>query len=270
MSWGRRWGSYPYSDLTVGVREVDLYSLFNELIFRTMPVAAVRRVLFENDDDQYTYHGIGSCFIFALNGRLFMATAKHVMTANQSSAEYLFIMSSDNSLKCLPFTSMLNWNSGDVNNNDGSDANDAVVFIVGDTSNAKMQIDYARLHVRNIANRFELVNYICVGCPGDLNPIDYDVGKIMTYKSRLMGRFSKQDECVVTLILQPGGGIPPINGMSGGACFCYSDEKPFDIKFAGIIIQGNAVSRTIRFLKAEIITKLAAEEPIMIRGGEIV
>jgi hypothetical protein len=242
---------------------------FWNIIGALMPSAAIRRVLFENDDIHYTYHGAGSCLVFSCDGRLFMATAKHVLVNSKSDVNDIFIMGSDTSSRCLPFVAALNWKSMMGNSFAISDADDIIVFVAGDTSTFDSRIDFATINENNIEKDFENIEYCCIGCPNISNFVDYDNGKILSCKKYVIGKIQEQDECVVTLSTELTSDEDAYNGMSGGACFCYHSDSPSNIKFAGILIQGCPKHGILRFVKARIVTALAEERRLRILNGKL-
>lgn len=223
---------------------------------------ACRPVLFEADNDEYSYWGKGSSLLVANSKAFYWITAKHVMDNLGGTAEALRIFPSDSSQISLPYDEQYTLNKGETDDEDFKDLYILRVDLAdfdqsGDTPLTAQDIEAGVLEPENLCAGDEL---FIVGYPSESRIVDYVESKIAYTRKAIRGLFDGPSigaHCFKTKI-DTTVELDDYDGISGAPVFRFQ-KKQIDGEdwtfpmLVGLVLRGSGQSSTAHFVGAHVI-----------------
>lgn len=225
-----------------------------------------RPVIFEQDDEDCPYWGLGSSVLVANSTNYYWVTAAHVIDKMGGSADSLRIFPSDSSRISVPFN-MLYRILDDENSSE--DYKDLFVLRIDITKFKKESdgiltahdIELAVFPADKLSKGDQL---IVIGYPGEDISFDYENFKIKCKKLRLDAEYvghSVEDHCHELKVLESST-LSDYKGLSGSPVF-YMEEVQVSAakvaiipKLVGLLIRGTAESKIAHFINVEVLLSL--------------
>lgn len=219
---------------------------------------AVRPVLFESDDADYPYFGMGSSVLLSTSRNLYWVTAKHVMHNQHGSAETLRVFATENSRMSIPF----NLSVKIVGQSEDSLLTDLYILRAtlaefatsGDAAASSQRIEDGLLEMAALKQGDEL---LVAGYPNDHRAVNYEDFKIRYTRSVLKANFvgfsSSQQHCGDMRIDTPHG-LTTLNGFSGSPIYRLVNVGQFTMPMmVGLAVLANDETGLVRFIDAKVL-----------------
>lgn len=214
-----------------------------------------RPVFLETGDDDYPLRRTGSCFLVAFHGDVWIVTAKHVLQGHSPSE--LKILRSDEWRKPEFFELGETLEPSDPRDPEDTAWEDVIVVRVVEPAGDVMVVDLdttalARLSMARTTDYVRVVGY-----PRALdNAINYPELTIHISAFSNDGRYAgpTESKLVHRIEFEDFGTVTDVHGMSGGPAFLAREEEA-TWWFAGVVIQGSVVSKSLRFVDGEVVAQ---------------
>ncbi|MGJ8670333.1 MAG: hypothetical protein ACSHXK_12645 [Oceanococcus sp.] len=218
---------------------------------------ATRPVLFEADDEDYPYFGVGSSVLLSTERNFYLATAYHVMENQKESANSLRVFPNEASRASIPFQALVKITP------DPDDTDFADLYILqiamdvfaqsGDEPLTAQRVEDGFMNPSALGGGTEL---IIVGFPEVGRSVDYESFKIRYQRSIFVARYNgpAASEHCHELTLRADHGLETLNALSGSPVYRMVTVGNFILpKVVGILIRGAASSGLGTFVSSEVL-----------------
>jgi len=218
---------------------------------------ATRPVLFEIEDGDYAYFGLGSSALFSSAANIYWVTAKHVIENQRQDINSVRVFPSESSRRSIPFEVLLKIEE-DPNDSDYADlfiaqVNNAEFQISGDAIITAQRFDDGLLPSSKLCFGDEL---FVVGFPGASRAIDYEEFKIKYQRSIYVGKYAGKaimQHCH-KISFSRDHGLNDFNGLSGSPVYkmllISNIVQPLVV---GILLRGTASSSSGYFVESDVL-----------------
>lgn len=219
-----------------------------------------RPMYFDNEDEQFPYSCLGSCFIVRYRQRLWIATAKHVVVSAGYHVSQVMVPYSLAGEHFIAISAAHTFD--DIQDNE--EATDVIVFEIAEALLDRAMLDASTVHDLDSqpATPPPLAQYriIVHGFPDELNEVDYQAQTL--YRQQLSIFASDPQTSGLTgcvkIQLASDGNITNARGFSGGPVFLVPDTAGTDQapRLWGIVTNGSIESRIFNFLNIVVFKNL--------------
>lgn len=196
---------------------------------------------FKNDDPDFQYSCVGSCFVFTYRKRLWAVTAKHVLTNNGFEPNQVHIPVE---LGAHEFFDLIDVRTF-TDYPDDSDCTDVVLFELGTNRISDLQIVESIYDLdADRAAEVRVGQLVTVyGFPSLCNVVDYDKGMFDHQRRGVIGLLNASEHSTGCreIDLADDGGLSDHNGFSGGPVFAIPVGTSLNLPttFIGINLRGS-------------------------------
>ncbi len=225
-----------------------------------------RPVLYESEDDKFTYWGKGSSVLIGTSKHFYWVTAEHVIRNLGGDTDSLRIFPSNKSKISIPFNEKYQ-----IVLDQSEDEEFKDIFALRIDLELFKEKGDAPLYVQDIENGAFIAEnlnlgacLLVIGFPSEIQSINYDELKIKHKRSWLPARYIGQsisDHCH-QLRFSDSVEIADYDGLSGSPVF-YKKEAPYVNGqkaiiplFAGLLLRGNATNKIAHFVSSNVIKNL--------------
>jgi hypothetical protein len=215
---------------------------------------------FDNEDEQFPYSCLGSCFIVRYRQKLWIATAKHVIAGAGYQVSQAMAPYSLASGHFIPIRGAYAFD--DIP--DHPEATDVIAFEIDEALLDRAMLDVSAVHDLDSQPAIppSLANYriIVHGFPDELNEVDYETKKLYRVRLSIMASDPQTGYLTgcVRIQLMSDGTIADARGFSGGPVFLVPDTDGTDQapRLWGIITNGSIESKIFNFLSIVVFKNL--------------
>lgn len=218
--------------------------------------ACVRPVMFETGIPGYPYATAGSAFLLAYQARVFVLTAKHVVS--DYPVERLLVFPSEQSRTPLRISDYYRIDAG----NSGEDVED---FLVIETDVGSLTPEERKsrhlIHLTPSADAWHewkfTAQFFLIGYPSPKSHVDYERSVIHTGQVLMVGRYVTpfaSPLCHELLVEDPHS-LSTFSGLSGCPVFSLSERLalPSDLTLCGMALRGTPASKKVYFLESAVL-----------------
>lgn len=208
-----------------------------------------RKLLFENDLENFEYSARGTVFLCRFRNRLFAVTAGHVIEGFDASAARVMIHAKRRDFLAYDYVAMP-W----ARHRDDPDYCDLAIFVINEST-----LDVAdfrgcppvALHDAQLKLRLDQGRLIFRGFPTDETAINYEESRIRFTAVTIEGRWAGPAPIrrCHKISLSDVSPCESLDGFSGSPVFWVGDHgSPPPYAFAGVLIRGTHGSKTAHFI----------------------
>jgi hypothetical protein len=218
---------------------------------------ATRPVLFESEEGDYAYFGLGSSALFSSVANIYWVTAKHVIENQRQDIRSVRVFPSEGSRCSIPFKALLKIEE-DPNDSDYADlfiaqVNNAEFQNSGDTILTAQRVEDGLLPSSKLCVGDEL---FVVGFPGESRAVDYEEFKIKYQRSIYVGKYA--GDAIMRychkISFRTDHGLNDFNGLSGSPVYkMLSTGNIVQPIVVGILLRGTASSSSGYFVESDVL-----------------
>jgi hypothetical protein len=216
-------------------------------------------LIFENQDEQFRYSILGTCFVVSFRGGLYAVTAKHCFDGRERTSVRIRMIPGD--LTWLPIRAIHTLGGdGDFCDLAIVDFNASILpkGIAQPPQCLRLELPASSLQTPADGALLALVGY-----PASSNCIDYESFELRTQGFSADGRCTgpaEEEHCSIMRFnkLEP---VEHLNGMSGSPVFQFEEIRDgvYRHSFTGVLIRGSKQSNSGRFINAEVVIRALLE-----------
>lgn len=219
-----------------------------------------RPLYFDNENEEFPYSCVGTCFIVKYRRKLWVLTAKHVLVNSEYQVSQAMVPYSLGGEHFIPIKGANSFD--DIPNY--KEATDIIVFEIDEDRLDRTRLDPSTVY--DLDDEPETLpplhgySIVVHGFPDELNEVSYEEQTM--YRQRLsIFASDPQRSCItgcVRVELLSDGDIANARGFSGGPVFLVSRQTNTNTpeRLLGVIVNGSAGSRVLHFLNIVVFKNL--------------
>ena len=213
----------------------------------SLPIFAI------NSSNDFPISFMGSCFPICYQGRIWIITAKHILTNHGYRADQIAVPVKAN---CSEYFQFVEAATHDIP--DAPDLADVVIFRVDSATTALSQDNTRDIFDfdNESADATKETFFAIHGFPNELNAVDYDDGT-STRQGIILETTSPQESEFAgcgSIDLLRNGQLSDANGFSGGPVFEMDRETMKPTRLLGVLVRGS--TSRMHFARTDVIRSL--------------